>query len=123
MRHFLMIARRLGILLPAILIASFSCAPGVDQVETQITTQQSKVSASDSSLAHERIRLKAMQDSLEIRIARNIAAGISKVQARAIETTLLKAQKAVVDAEIVNAKTQQEYLALLKKRLAHLESE
>lgn len=123
MRHFLMIARRFGIVLPAIFMASLSCAPGVDQVETQITTQQRKVSASDSSLMHERIRLKAMQDSLEIRIVRNIAAGLSEAQARSIETTLLKAQKAVVDAEVVNFSTQQEYLALLKKRLAHLESE
>jgi len=112
------LARRLGIGVPVILTAALACAPGADRIDAQITSQQRKVSTSDSSLAQEKVRLKTMQDSLEVRIARSVAVGLPETQARAIENTLLKAQKAVVDAEAVNLKTQQEYLALLKKRLA-----
>ena len=102
----------------ALLIA---CGSGVEQLKVQVERQETKVAAAGVSLAKEQARLKVMKDSLEIRVKHNVSIGMSEEQARSIEGTLLKAQKAVTEAEKINLATQRDYLAMLKTRLKALE--
>ena len=100
------------------LFAAAGCGPAGDQLGTRVTDQADKVTTAEVSLAKEQVKLITMRDSLEVRVARNVAIGMHKNQARSVEMTLLKAQKAVVRAEEINLTTQREYLALLKKQVA-----
>ena len=105
----------------AALALFLACTQGAEDLKVQVAQQRTKVSAADSSLVKEQARLKVMQDSLETRVKHNVSIGMSEDQARSIEGTLLKAQRAVTEAEKINLATQRDYLAMLKTRLKDLE--
>lgn len=109
-------------LLAALFIA-VACGPGGGDIDARIEAQKATVAACEDSLAKETARLQTMRDSLEARVVRNVEIGMAEARARAIEKTLLAAQRAVVDAEAANLRTQREYLALLQKRKATLRGE
>lgn len=71
-----------------------ACAPKPDPLQEQ----RQKVIRAETLLSEERTRLHAMQDSLNIKIAENIALGLTPEQAEAIERAFIKTQETLVTA-------------------------
>ena len=101
----------------AVCLTLFGCSRQPERLRTEIAAQEKKVAAAQTTHDREVARLKTMQDSLQIKIRQNLALGLDRTQATAVEQALLESQSALVKAEEQNLKRQLEYLARLKGSL------
>lgn len=92
----------------------------VAQLQVQLAPQKEKTRSAEATYHRETKRLQAMQDSLQVEITRNIALGLSRERATAVEQARIDVQRALVKAEHENLARQRDYLVLLKKRLRTL---
>lgn len=93
------------------------CSHEAEELQARITAQQQKVARAAASRDSASARLEELRDSLGIKVKQNIALGMAREKAEALEEALLNSQKALVDAEEENLKLQGEYLGLLEARL------
>ena len=91
-----------------------ACTPRSDPIQVEITMQQKRVASAKRMVDQEATRLKVMEDSFKVKVQQNLALGIPKKRADAIERMLVQTQQAVVDAARVNLKRQQDHLEQLK---------
>ncbi len=101
----------------AVCLTLFGCSREPERLHVGIAAQEKKVAAAQTTHNREVARLKTMQDSLQIKIRQNLALGLNKKQATALEQALLKNQSALVKVAEQNLKRQREYLARLKGSL------
>ena len=105
------------ILLLAVCLLLAGCSPQNEQLQAEIAAQEQKVASAQTIHRQESVRLKQMQDSLQIKIRQNIALGMDEKRAEAVERTLLKHQQTLVALADHNLQSQRDYLSLLKARL------
>jgi len=96
-------------------LAFLGCNRSPEQIQTEIAAQEKKFRKAETEYDQATIRLREMQDSLQIKIRRSVDLNMSQEQAEAEEQTLIKIQQAIVKAAGENLERQKDYLALLKK--------
>lgn len=79
-----------------------------------LTEQEKKVRLAEAEVVVERAKLALLRDSLDVRVAENIALGIPEAQARSVEEALIKVQETVVSAAETSLVHQRELLELMK---------
>ena len=110
---------KIALLVVCLLLAGCSSSQD-EQLQTEISAQEQKVASAKTIHRQETVQLQQMRDSLQIKIRQNIALGMDKKQAEAVERTLLKHQQTLVTLASHNLQSQRDYLSLLKVRLRTL---
>ena len=106
---------RTALLLFLAAYASLSaCSEPADNLREALQEQEEKVTLARSTHSEAIARLKAMEDSLDLKVAQNIAMGMSKAQAVGVEQTLIEGQRALVRAAEKNLRSQIELLERLR---------
>lgn len=103
--------------LVAALVALTACGRDAERLQTEIDGQKKKIVEARTVFQLEQKRMGELRDSLEINIRRNVELKLDSTTAASIEKERLKLQGTVVEAAKRNLHSQQEFLALLKKRL------
>lgn len=101
----------------AALLTLAACGRDAELLKTEIAAQETKVAEARAIFRTEQKRKEALQDSLEINIRQNIALNMDSTAAASIENQRLVLQGTTVEAAKRNLDSQEEFLALLKKRL------
>ena len=101
----------------AALLVLSACGRGAERLQTEIAGQEKKIVAARTVFELEQKRMAELRDSLEINIRRNIELRMDTTTAAAIEKERLELQRTIVEAAKRNLRSQEEFLALLKKRL------
>ncbi len=91
-----------------------ACSEPADNPHEAFRKQGEKVTVARSTHSYAVSRLKDMEDSLEIRIGQNIALGMDKEQAAAVEQALIESQRALVKAAEKHLSSQIEVLERLR---------
>ena len=91
-----------------------ACSEPADNPHEAFRKQEEKVAVARSTHSDAVSRLKAMEDSLEMKIKQNIGLGMSKEQAAAVEQALIESQKALVKAAEKNLSSQIDVLKRLR---------
>ncbi len=91
-----------------------ACSEPADNLREALQKQEEKVTLARSTRSEAATRLKAMEDSLDLKIAQNIALGMSKAQAAGVEQTLIESQRALVKAAEKNLGSQIKLLERLR---------
>ena len=91
-----------------------ACSEPSDNRREALQKQEEKVTLARSTHSEATARLKAMEDSLDLKVAQNIALGMSRAQAADVEQTLIEGQKALVRAAKKNLRSQIEVLERLR---------
>lgn len=89
-----------------------SCQP--DTSSDSFTEQEARVREATEAFAAEKTRLQTLRDSLQIRIAEDVALGMTEEKAAAVENALIQVQETVVRASEVHIVHQREVLALMR---------
>ena len=104
----------------AALLTLAACGRDAERLQTEIAAQETKVALAQAIYQTEQKRLEALKDSLEINIRHNIALRLDSTAAASIESERVVLQGTTVEAAKRNLDSQEELLALLKKRLQSL---
>lgn len=104
----------------ASLLTLAGCGRDAERLQTEITAQETKVAQARAIFQSEQKRMDALKDSLEINIRHTITLNLDSTTAASIENQRLVLQETTVEAAKRNLDSQQEFLALLKKRLQAL---
>ena len=104
----------------AVFLFLVACGQGAERVQAEIDEQEKKIVNAKTIVQLEQKRLVELQDSLEINIRQNIALNMDTTSATSIEKERLKLQETIVETAKRNLDSQQEFLALLKKRMQAL---
>ncbi|MDE2886982.1 MAG: hypothetical protein OXR72_02140 [Gemmatimonadota bacterium] len=108
---------RTRLFLLAALLTLAACGRDAELLKTEIAAQETKVAEARAIFRTEQKRMKTLQDSLEINIRHNIALSLDSTTAASIESKRLVLQRTIVETAKRNLDSQEEFLALLKKRL------
>lgn len=103
--------------LVAALVALNACGRDAERLQTEIAGQEKKIVEARTVFQLEQKRMGELRDSLEINIRRNVELNMDSTTAASIEKERLELQGTIVEAAKRNLHSQQEFLALLKKRL------
>ena len=104
----------------AVFLILVACGRDAEPVKAEIAAQEKKIVHAKTIFQLEQKRLVELQDSLKINIRQNIALNMDTTTATAIEKERLELQETLVETAKRNLNSQQEFLALLKKRLQTL---
>lgn len=100
------------------LLSSYFVFIGCNQLREQehikISAQQQRVDSAQTTLLQERLRLREMQDSFQIKVKKSIDLGLRKNQAEMIERSFLTYQKNLIALSKKNLESNYNYLSLLK---------
>ncbi len=104
----------------AVFLFLVACGQDAGRVQAEIAAQEKKIVHAKTVFALEQKRQVELQDSLEINIRQNIALNMDTTAAMSIEKDRLKLQETIVETSKRNLDSQEEFQALLKKRLQAL---
>ncbi len=104
----------------AVLLFLVACGQGAERAQAEIDEQEKKIVYAKTIIQLEKKRLVELQDSLEINIRLNIALNMDTTTAAVIEKERLDLQETLVETAKRNLDSQEEFQALLKKRLQAL---
>ncbi|MDE2998299.1 MAG: hypothetical protein OXU79_04385 [Gemmatimonadota bacterium] len=108
---------RTHVFLLAVLFALAACGRDDRRLQAEISEQEKRVVRARTVYLLEQGRMDALKDSLEINIRHNISLSLDSTTATSIENERVVLQGTIVEAAKRNLDSQEEFLALLKKRL------